>query len=623
MPPRTPCAAPTPGPAPALAVPPQPAPARGRSQHSPRSGCHQVTGIVGQAGTTQCCGFLFGTQYHFQMRCRRSSARGYWSEWSPGRNYTTHEKGGCGVTRGGVPSARPGGTAAVAWPRSPLSVPRPPFSCCSPRGEAGRVVERSAGRGGWAAGGAAALEGEHRRAVGARGLPGHRPGDRASPWGPSVPAHPACAQAPRRREANGRVLGYRVTLSPRRRGRDPPTVCNTTHTQCNFSAPTGTRRVYLSAYNAAGESAATEVVLLERKGEGSANLPWSETSVCPPGALPPTTRQLHELSNCVPLPRPVAGETPPWVCNRGAPEQAARRVHSQGEEQGRLRAGGHRGTMRQGCSPLLSSRLVVPMQVSPWPGSGLCPGVSTASGCAGRHRRPRWPPTSWSGSGCPRSPAAAAPAGRWSMTGLPPQPSSGVSWVLPGGPCPPGWLHGEGGVYQGAGTPPDCPRTKPCSEPTPHPPSFLWIHSWGTARGRQAGTMGQAQGSQGLSVARAPNRWPPLCSLLQMALSLSSGTTSRCTPSTRMPSGCPSAPQPTPSRRVGVLPAAALGAPGGSPHTIKPLPFKKESQPSRHIPLIQGLCRRAQPTGLDLGSSLKGLSAGPSPTGAQIGRAHV
>lgn len=66
-----------------------------------------------------------------------------------------------------------------------------------------------------------------------------------------------------------------------------------------------------------------------------------------------------------------------------------------------------------------------------------------------------------------------------------------------------------------------------------------------------------------------------------------------------------------------MLPAAALGALGGSPHTTKPLPFKKESQPSRCIPLIQGLCRRAQPTGLDLGSSPKVLSAGLSPRGAQ------
>ncbi|NXK08152.1 CSF3R factor, partial [Herpetotheres cachinnans] len=159
-----------------------------------------VTGIVGQARTTQCCGFLFGTQYHFQMRCRRSTARGYWSEWSPGRNYTTHEKA-------------PTGKLDAWWSARP------------------------AGAGGL-------LEVQLR-------------------W-----------KAPRRWEANGRVLGYRVTLSPRRRGRDPPTVCNTTHTQCNFSAPMGTRRVYLSAYNTAGESAATEVILLETKGQPLAGL-WA------------------------------------------------------------------------------------------------------------------------------------------------------------------------------------------------------------------------------------------------------------------------------------------------------------------------------------------------------------
>ncbi|KAM6043810.1 granulocyte colony-stimulating factor receptor [Theristicus caerulescens] len=159
-----------------------------------------VTGIDGQAGTTQCCGFLFGMQYHFQMRCRRSLARGYWSEWSLGRNYTTHEKA-------------PMGKLDAWWSARP------------------------AGAGGQ-------LEVQLR-------------------W-----------KAPQRREANGRVLGYHVTLSPRRKGRDPLTVCNTTHTHCNFSAPAGTRRVYLSAYNAAGESAATDVVLLERKGQPLAGL-WA------------------------------------------------------------------------------------------------------------------------------------------------------------------------------------------------------------------------------------------------------------------------------------------------------------------------------------------------------------
>ncbi|NXJ77911.1 CSF3R factor, partial [Trogon melanurus] len=157
-----------------------------------------VTGIVGQAGTAQCCGFLFGTPYHFQMRCRRSSAQGYWSDWSPGRNYITHEKA-------------PTGKLDAWWSTQP------------------------AGPGGW-------LEVQLR-------------------W-----------KAPRQREANGQVLGYRVTLSPKRRGKDPPTVCNTSHTQCNFSVPVGTGRVYLSAYNAAGESAATEVVLLERKGQPVAGL---------------------------------------------------------------------------------------------------------------------------------------------------------------------------------------------------------------------------------------------------------------------------------------------------------------------------------------------------------------
>ncbi|KAF1569917.1 UNVERIFIED_CONTAM: Granulocyte colony-stimulating factor receptor, partial [Eudyptes pachyrhynchus] len=183
-----------------------------------------VTGIVGQAGTTQRCGFLFGTQYHFQMRCRRSSARGYWSEWSLGRNYTTHEKA-------------PTGKLDAWW-------------SARPAGAGGQLEVQ------------------------------------------------LCWKAPRRQEANGRVLGYRVTLSPRRRGRDPRTICNTTHTQCNFSAPAGTRRVYLSAYNAAGESAATEVVLLERKGQPLAGLravPGGERSLWVCWEAPPVPAAAYVL----------------------------------------------------------------------------------------------------------------------------------------------------------------------------------------------------------------------------------------------------------------------------------------------------------------------------------------
>lgn len=278
------------------------------------------------------------------MRCRRSSARGYWSEWSLGRNYTTHEKGGCGGTQG-LPSARPDSTAAVAWPRSPLSAPCSPFSCCSPHGEAGRLVERSAGRGGRAAGGAAVLEGEHGRVVGGTGAAG------ASPWGPSIPAHPACIQAPRRQEANGRVLGYRVTLSPRRRGREPRTICNTTHTQCNFSAPVGTRRVYLSAYNAAGESAATEVVLLERKGEGSANLPRSKTSACPAGALthhnPPPASSMSSQTGCCSL-TPPQGRHLPGCVTGGLPSRLPTgcTARARGRAGAWAEAGGHRGAMQ-------------------------------------------------------------------------------------------------------------------------------------------------------------------------------------------------------------------------------------------------------------------------------------
>ncbi|XP_053820566.1 granulocyte colony-stimulating factor receptor isoform X2 [Vidua chalybeata] len=122
-----------------------------------------VTGIIGQAGSAQRCGFLFGTQYRFQMRCRRSSASALasWSEWSPGRNYTTHEKAPTGKLD--------------AW------------------------------------------------------------------WG-AQPAGP----------------GGRLEVQLR--------------WKCNFSVPAATRRVYLSAYNAAGESAPTEVILLERKGQPLAGL---------------------------------------------------------------------------------------------------------------------------------------------------------------------------------------------------------------------------------------------------------------------------------------------------------------------------------------------------------------
>ncbi|XP_019368098.1 PREDICTED: granulocyte colony-stimulating factor receptor isoform X2 [Gavialis gangeticus] len=68
-------------------------------------------------------------------------------------------------------------------------------------------------------------------------------------------------------EANGRILGYWVALSPRQRGGMPTTVCNTTEMGCNFSVPAGTRRVYLAAYNAVGTGPPAEVIFLERRGQ--------------------------------------------------------------------------------------------------------------------------------------------------------------------------------------------------------------------------------------------------------------------------------------------------------------------------------------------------------------------
>ncbi|XP_032083015.1 granulocyte colony-stimulating factor receptor [Thamnophis elegans] len=42
------------------------------------------------------CSFLFGSLYHFQMRCRRLPLS-YWSSWSPAKLFTTHEKAPSGA----------------------------------------------------------------------------------------------------------------------------------------------------------------------------------------------------------------------------------------------------------------------------------------------------------------------------------------------------------------------------------------------------------------------------------------------------------------------------------------------------------------------------------------------
>ncbi|XP_025071644.1 granulocyte colony-stimulating factor receptor [Alligator sinensis] len=104
-------------------------------------------------------------------------------------------------------------------------------------------------------------------------------------------------------EANGRILGYWVALSPQQRGRVPTTVCNTTEMGCNFSVPAGVRSVYLAAYNAAGKGPPTEVIFLERRGRHRHGL---AAPACPRGQSPPP-----------PLPSPEGRWPPAWPADPG------------------------------------------------------------------------------------------------------------------------------------------------------------------------------------------------------------------------------------------------------------------------------------------------------------------
>ncbi|XP_039184860.1 granulocyte colony-stimulating factor receptor isoform X2 [Crotalus tigris] len=52
---------------------------------------HNITTSSRQIRQIQQCGFLFGSLYHFQMRCRRQPLS-YWSSWSPAKLFTTQEK---------------------------------------------------------------------------------------------------------------------------------------------------------------------------------------------------------------------------------------------------------------------------------------------------------------------------------------------------------------------------------------------------------------------------------------------------------------------------------------------------------------------------------------------------
>ncbi|XP_006134344.3 granulocyte colony-stimulating factor receptor [Pelodiscus sinensis] len=204
-----------------------------------------VPDIVSPNLKTQHCGFLFGAEYHFQMRCRRVTGMGYWSEWSQRWNFTTHEKA-------------PVGKLDIWWKTTPV--------------DSGKRAEVQL------------------------------------LW-----------KAPKRNETNGRILGYWVSLNPRRRNGALTAICNTTDMQCNFSVPAGVRRVYLSAYNSAGESATTEVLFLEQKGQPLARIhasPCDEHSLwvqweAPKAAATGYIVEWHQTS----LPGP-AGRSVSWQLQR-------------------------------------------------------------------------------------------------------------------------------------------------------------------------------------------------------------------------------------------------------------------------------------------------------------------
>uniref|UniRef100_A0A8C0HBR5 Colony stimulating factor 3 receptor n=1 Tax=Chelonoidis abingdonii TaxID=106734 RepID=A0A8C0HBR5_CHEAB len=209
---------------------------------------------------THHCGFLFGKEYRFQMRCMRVTAMGYWSEWSVGWNFTTHEKA-------------PAGKLDFWWKMTPV--------------DSGKRAEVQL------------------------------------LW-----------KALKQNEMNGRILGYWVSLNPRQRNVELAAVCNTTEMQCNFSVLAGVRRVYLAAYNSAGESAATEVIFLEKKGQPLAGIhtsPCDEHSLWVHWEAPRAAVTGYILEWCqIPLPGP-ARSSGSWQVERNRSATKALIRGSKGE----------------------------------------------------------------------------------------------------------------------------------------------------------------------------------------------------------------------------------------------------------------------------------------------------
>uniref|UniRef100_F7ANB8 Fibronectin type-III domain-containing protein n=1 Tax=Ornithorhynchus anatinus TaxID=9258 RepID=F7ANB8_ORNAN len=77
----------------------------------------------------------------------------------------------------------------------------------------------------------------------------------------SVPGQPMQVK-----ETHGWILGYRVSRRLQGPAGDTQTLCNTTELGCRFSLPAGVRDVFITAFNAAGDSPPTQVTFWEVRG---------------------------------------------------------------------------------------------------------------------------------------------------------------------------------------------------------------------------------------------------------------------------------------------------------------------------------------------------------------------